>query len=198
MMVITADCRLLPLRPNVQAWTEERNFVANVHSLSRMAFSILLFLSRLLRLRHKRPIIAFLWAAALAPAPVNEVRAEAARYAIAMHGRPALPEDLEQLPYANRSAPKGGRLVQGILGTFDSLNPFIVKGIAPQVIRGYVVESLMARGFDEPFTLYGLLAQLVETNSARDSVVFHLNPAARFSDGRSVTPADVLFSWQLL
>ena len=154
-----------------------------------MAFSILLFLSGLPRLRHKRPIIAFLWAAALAPAPVNEVRAEAMQYAIAMHGKPELPEDFEQLPYANRSAPKGGRLVQGILGTFDSLNPFIVKGIAPQAIRGYVVESLMARGFDEPFTLYGLVAQFVETDAERSYVIFHLNPEAKWSN-REVLNAD--------
>ena len=51
---------------------------------------------------------------------------------------------------------KGGRFVQGVLGTFDSLNPLIVKGIAPPSMRGYVVESLMARGYDEPFSLCGL------------------------------------------
>ena len=78
---------------------------------------------------------------------------------------------------------KGGRLVQGVLGTFDSLNPFIVKGLAVQAIRGYVVESLMARGYDEPFTLYGLLARTVETDDARSYVTFALDPAAHFSDG---------------
>jgi peptide/nickel transport system substrate-binding protein len=115
-----------------------------------------------------------------------------------MHGEPAMAQGFEQLPYANPSAPKSGRLVQGILGTFDSLNPFIVKGIAPQAIRGYVVESLMARGFDEPFTLYGLVAQFVETDPQRSYVIFQLNPEAKFSDGKPVTPDDVIFSWQLL
>ena len=100
--------------------------------------------------------------------------------------------------YADPAAPKGGRLVQGVLGTFDSLNPFIVRGIAPQSIRGYVVESLMARGYDEPFTLYGLLARKVETDPQRSFVTFHLDPAAKFSDGKPVTAEDVLFSWQLL
>ena len=57
-----------------------------------------------------------------------------------------------------RPRPRAARLVQGVLGTFDSLNPFIVKGLARPQIRGYVVESLLARGYDEPFTLYGLLA----------------------------------------
>jgi peptide/nickel transport system substrate-binding protein len=89
-------------------------------------------------------------------------------------------------------------LVQGVLGTFDSLNPLIVKGLALPAIRGYVVESLMCRGYDEPFTLYGLLARWVETDAARSYVTFTLDPAARFSDGQPVTPEDVIFSWQLL
>ena len=102
------------------------------------------------------------------------------------------------MPYANPDAPKGGRLVEGVLGTFDSLNPLIVKGLAVQPIRGYVVESLMARGYDEPFTLYGLLARTVETDDARSYVTFALDPAAHFSDGVPVTADDVVFSWQLL
>ena len=118
--------------------------------------------------------------------------------AIAMHGRPALPTGFTHQPYANPDAPKGGRMVQGLIGTFDSLNPFIVKGIAVQQVRGYVVESLMARGNDEPFTLYGLLARSVETDDARSYVTFHLDPDARFSDGRPVRAEDVLFSWALM
>ena len=128
----------------------------------------------------------------------GSAQASEARHALAMHGEPALPEDFSRLSYADPAAPKGGRLVQGVLGTFDSLNPFIVRGIAPQSIRGYVVESLMARGYDEPFTLYGLLARKVETDAQRSYVTFHLDPAARFSDGKPVTAEDVLFSWQLL
>ena len=123
--------------------------------------------------------------------------AEAA-HAIAMHGAPAMPDDFTAAPYVNPDAPKGGRLVEGVLGTFDSLNPLIVKGLAAQAIRGYVVESLMARGYDEPFTLYGLLARSVETDDARSYVTFTLDPAAHFSDGAPVTAEDVTFSWQLL
>jgi peptide/nickel transport system substrate-binding protein len=119
-------------------------------------------------------------------------------YAIAMHGAPALPADFSHMPYANPDAPKGGRLVQGILGTFDSLNPLIVRGLAVQQIGGFVVESLMARGNDEAFTLYGLLAKSVETDDTRSYVTFHLDPKARFSDGQPVTAEDVLFSWALL
>jgi peptide/nickel transport system substrate-binding protein len=83
-------------------------------------------------------------------------RASAAEsYAIAMHGAPALPADFSHMPYVNPDAPKGGRLVQGILGTFDSLNPLIVRGLAVQQIRGFVVESLMARGYDEATPKHG-------------------------------------------
>jgi len=125
-------------------------------------------------------------------------------YAIAMHGAPASPADFTHMPYANPDAPKGGRLVQGILGTFDSLNPLIVRGVAVQQVaaaqqmRGLVIESLMARGNDEAFTLYGLLARSVETDDTRSYVTFHIDPRARFSDGQPVTAEDVLFSLALL
>jgi peptide/nickel transport system substrate-binding protein len=141
---------------------------------------------------------AVLLGLALCGANPNAALAGEARPAIAMHGAPAWPEGFARLPYADPSAPKGGRLVQGVLGTFDSLNPFIVKGIAPPSIRGYVVESLMARGYDEPFTLYGLIARRVETDAQRSYVTFYLDPAAKFSDGTPVTAEDVIFSWQLL
>jgi peptide/nickel transport system substrate-binding protein len=119
-------------------------------------------------------------------------------HAIAMHGLPNLPADFAQMPYVNPMAPKGGRLIWGLSGTFDSLNPFIVRGLALQQIRGFVVESLMARGNDEAFTLYGLIARSVETDDNRTWVTFRLDPRARFSDGKPVTAEDVLFSWALL
>jgi peptide/nickel transport system substrate-binding protein len=130
-------------------------------------------------------------------APFCEAKA-AESYALAMHGAPALPPGFTHMPYANPDAPKGGRLVWGLLGTFDSLNPLIVRGLAVQQIRGFVVESLMARGNDEAFTLYGLLAKSVETDDARSYVTFHLDPKARFADGKPVTAEDVVFSWELL
>ena len=138
-------------------------------------------------------------AGALAMAAVCATTAAAEpRHAIAMHGEPALGPDFKAFPYVNPDAPKSGTLVQGALGTFDSLNPLIVKGVAAISLRGYVVESLLARGYDEPFTLYGLLAQTVETDAARRYVTFRLDPRARFSDGTPVTADDVIFSWQLL
>jgi peptide/nickel transport system substrate-binding protein len=134
-------------------------------------------------------------AAALAAGPAH---AEAATHAIAMHGAPAWGPSFDHPTYADPAAPKGGALVQGVLGTFDCLNPFIVKGLPAANIRSYVVESLLARGYDEPFTLYGLIADGVETNAARTEVIFTVNKAARFSDGKPITPDDVIFSWALL
>jgi peptide/nickel transport system substrate-binding protein len=138
--------------------------------------------------------------AAFALVATPSAKAEQARamHGIAMHGEPALAADYSHMPYANPDAPKGGRIIFGVAGTFDSLNPFIVKGIAVQQIRGYVVESLMTRGNDEPFTLYGLLAKSIETDDARSYVTFRINPLAKFSDGRPVLADDVLFSWSLM
>jgi len=119
-------------------------------------------------------------------------------HAIAMHGEPAYGPGFQHFNYVNPTAPKGGRLTQGIVGTFDSINPFVIRGNPFQQVRGYVVESLMVRSQDEPFTLYGLIAKSVETDDARSFVTFTLDPRARFSDGRPVTADDVLFSWELL
>src|ERR1700693_3640098 len=118
-------------------------------------------------------------------------------HAIAMHGTPALAPGFSAFRYVYPDAPKGGRLVQGVLGSFDSLNPFIVKGLALPQLRGLVFASLMARGYDEPFTLYGLLAQSIESDSERSTVTFTLDPRAAFADGHPVTADDVMFSWQL-
>ncbi len=124
-------------------------------------------------------------------------------HGLAMIGDPALPPDYTHLPYANPQAPKGGRIRYGMVGTFDSLNPFILKGVAPRGLADAVWgdninERLMFRSYDEPFTMYGLLAEKVETPDDRSWVEFTLNPKARFSDGKAVRPEDVIFSFHLL
>jgi len=120
------------------------------------------------------------------------------RHGIAMYGDPALPPDFVSLPYANPDAPKGGRIVTGEVGSFDSLNPHILKGNAPWMLRYLAYESLLGRSWDEPFTLYGLLAESVETDPDRTWVEFTLRPEARFSDGSPVTVEDVLWSFETL
>ncbi|MGI6244774.1 MAG: extracellular solute-binding protein [Pseudochelatococcus sp.] len=120
------------------------------------------------------------------------------RTSIAMHGEPRLPAGFAALPYANPDAPKGGRLVQSIIGTFDNLNPHVPKGIAAQGITTLVFQPLMARSADEPFSLYGLVAEAARMPDDRSFIVFHLDPRARFSDGHPLTAEDVLFSFRLL
>ena len=119
-------------------------------------------------------------------------------HGIAMYGDPALPPDFVSLPYANPDAPKGGRVVTGNVGGYDSLNPFTVKGTPPWQLRYLTQETLMGRSYDEPFTLYGLLAESVEAGPNREWVEFTLRPEARFSDGSPVTVEDVIWSYQTL
>lgn len=123
---------------------------------------------------------------------------EAPLHGIAMHGEPALPRDFPHLPYANPEAPKGGRIVLALQGSFDSLNPLIVLGLAPEAVPKYVLQSLMQRSLDEPFTVYGLLARSAEMPDDRSSITFNLDPRARFSDGKPLTAEDVRFTFELL
>jgi peptide/nickel transport system substrate-binding protein len=119
-------------------------------------------------------------------------------HSIAIHGAPLYADNFEAFPYVNSSAPKGGRLTLGVLGSFENLNPFIVQGVPASGVREFVVESLMARSLDEPFTLYGLLAETIDVADDGKSVTFALNPAAKFSDRLPVTPEDVITSFELL
>ncbi len=120
------------------------------------------------------------------------------RHGIAMYGDPALPPDFVSLPQANPDAPKGGSITLSMTGSFDTLNPFITNGTAAEGIAPYTFETLMARNHDEPFTLYGLLAESIETDDSRSFVEFTLREGARFSDGSPVTVEDVLWSYETL
>ncbi|MGZ5823114.1 MAG: extracellular solute-binding protein [Hyphomicrobium sp.] len=136
-------------------------------------------------------------AAALFLIAATALQAEPA-HGIALYGTPKEPPGFTHFPYVNADAPKGGRLTMSAYGSFDSTNPLIVRGVAANGIRDFVIESLMARGLDEPFTLYGLIAETVELPADRSSITFRLNPKARFSDGKPITADDVLFSFNLL
>jgi peptide/nickel transport system substrate-binding protein len=136
--------------------------------------------------------------------PVIQATAEPA-HGIAMHGKPALPEDFKHMPYVNPDAPKGGRIVHGVMGTFDSVNPFILKsfrtnarGSHDPILGHLVFESLMFRSRDEPFTMYGLIAEKVEWPDDRKWIEFTLNPKAKWSDGKPITVEDVIFTFNLL
>ena len=143
-----------------------------------------------------RTLAALMMVSALGP---SMAQASDARHGIAMHGEPVLPADFQHWTYANPNAPKGGRLVIGFQGTFDSLNPFNVKsGSTAQGLNVNVFQTLMARNWDEPFSLYGQIARSIETNEDRSRVKFELDPRARFSDGTPITSDDVRFTLELL
>jgi len=152
----------------------------------------------------KRPLAAA-FVVGLGLGLVPQLAAASPAQGIAITGDPALPANFDHLPYANPDAPKGGKITYGVVGTFDSLNPFIVqggttsaRGLSDPAFGNLVFESLLMRSADEPYTLYGLVAESVETPPDRSWVQFNLNPKATFSDGVPVTQDDVIFSMQLL
>jgi len=118
-------------------------------------------------------------------------------HCLTMYGACKYAADFTHFDYVNPAAPKGGdvKLAEG--GTFDSLNPFILKGVKAPAIEG-LFDTLMVPSFDEPETMYGLIAQSVDVADDRGSVTFTLNPAARWHDGQPITAQDVLFSFQTL
>ena len=118
-------------------------------------------------------------------------------HALAMTGTPRYAQDFKHFEYANPDAPKGGNVKLGTVGTFDSLNPFIIRGVAAAG-TGLMYDTLTDRSLDEPFTQYGLLAEKIELPDDRSWVIYHLNANAKFHDGKPVSAADVAFSFKLL
>lgn len=116
-------------------------------------------------------------------------------HALAMHGAPKYAADFKHLDYANPDAPQGGTLHQAVIGHFDTLNNHIIQGRAAMGLT-LTQDSLMARVWDEPFTLYGLVAETIQIPEDRSYIIFNLSPKARFHDGRPMTPDDVIFSYE--
>ncbi len=122
-------------------------------------------------------------------------------HAIAMHGEPLYPSNYTHLGYVNEDAPKGGTLRRAEVGTFDNLNPFLTTGRMTAGLQEAMLltyDSLMVRGWDEPFTLYGLVAKEVVLPPHRDWIEFHLDKDAKFQDGHPVTTKDVAFTFETL
>ncbi len=142
-------------------------------------------------------IIRTLFTVVVGLALLGQAHAEP-KHAIAMQGEPALEPGYTHFPYANPDAPKGGDYREALTGSFDSVNPFIIKGQSVEGPRDFVFESLMARSRDEPFTLYGHIAEKLDVNDDRTEVTFYLNPKAKFSDGKPILADDVIFSLETL
>ena len=116
---------------------------------------------------------------------------------VAMYGEPKYPAGFPAFEYVNPDAPKGGSLHQAAYSSFDTLNPFVLSGVAAPGV-GLMYDTLMKASLDEPFSLYALVADSIDISPARDRVAFHINPRAAFSDGSPITAADVSFSFDIL
>ncbi len=123
--------------------------------------------------------------------------AEGKLFGLAMHGNAKYNQNSAHLDYVNPDAPKGGALKMAAIGSFDTLNPYSIKGQAPENMN-LVYDRLMRRVWDEPFTMYPLIAEHVEISEDRSSITFYINPLARFHDGSPITSDDVLFSFETL
>ncbi|WP_280545781.1 MULTISPECIES: extracellular solute-binding protein [unclassified Halomonas] len=149
-------------------------------------------------MRHAAPGLGLLLgtllggpALAAAPADVPTV------HGLALYGDPRLPADFAHFPHANPDAPRGGSLVRSAIGSFDSTNPFIIRG-TPATGLTEIYDTLLTQNPDEPFSMYGLLAEGVRLDPERQWIEFDLHPEARFHDGEPVTAEDVVFSFETL
>lgn len=152
----------------------------------------------------------FLWASVLgvmlagvAPVAMADAKKAAAEeepqavHAIALHGEPKYGPDFKHVDYVNPDAPKGGNITVAVIGTFDSLNPYIVKGL-PASGLALLYETLLEKTQDEPLTSYGLLAKKIKVAEDRSWVSFTLRNHAQWQDGKPVTVEDVIWSFTTL
>lgn len=123
--------------------------------------------------------------------------AQTAQHGIALHGDPKYGKNFTHFDYVNPGAPKGGEVRLAAIGTFDTLNPFTLKGVAA-TDAGLVFETLMAASLDEPFSQYGWIAESVTVAPDRSWVSYKIRPEARFHDGKPITPEDAIFSFETL
>src|SRR5215469_6021975 len=136
--------------------------------------------------------LAFLPAAAIAEP----------KYGLSLFGDPLkYPEGFKHFDYVDPVAPKGGSVRFGDIGTFDNLNPFILRGISfvryanSMVQPGVLFDSLMTGSLDEPLAAYGLIAETVDLAPDRLSMAFALRKEARFHDGTPITAEDVCWTY---
>ncbi len=119
------------------------------------------------------------------------------QHALVMHGQPKYPHNFQHFDYVNPNAPQGGSATFGEVGTFDNMLPWLIKG-RPAAGLDFVNDHLMQRSWDEPFTMYGLIAETVELADDRSWIAFAINPAARFQDDTPIMAADVAYSFNIM
>ena len=129
--------------------------------------------------------------------PARALDAITDAHGVSLYGPAKYPADFTHFDYTNPDAPKGGAVKLGDFGSFDTLNPFVIRGEAAAGI-GMIYETLMASSSDEPFSKYGLIAQTISIPADRSSVSFTLNPKARWHDGQPIKVEDVIWSFNTL
>ena len=149
---------------------------------------------------RRRPIHVLRRAAAAALLTLTAaapLHAAGPAHGLSMFGELKYGPDFEHFDYANPDAPKGGSVTLAAIGSFDSLNPFILKGQAAAGATS-VYDTLTVNSLDEPFSVYGLLAESIETPEDKRWVTFRLRPEARWHDGVAVTAADVVWTFDTI
>lgn len=141
--------------------------------------------------------IAFFLLFCLLPFGAHAQEQAQPKQGVSLHGEPMYGEGFGHYNYADPDAPKGGEIRLAAVGTYDSLNPYILKGDAADG-SGLVFETLMDQSLDEPFSQYGRIAESVTVAPDRSWVSYQIRPQARFHDGKSIKPEDVIFSFEIL
>src|SRR5215510_16026100 len=143
--------------------------------------------------------LAFVLALLVAAAAPAWARSESApaTHGLSIHGDLKYPPDFKHFAYVNPKAPKGGSVTLAAIGTFDNLNPFILKGV-PAAGLGNMFDTLTVASTDEPSSEYGLVAETIETPADRSWVAFTLRSQARFHDGSPMTVEDVIWTFDTL
>ena len=118
-------------------------------------------------------------------------------HAISMHGVPKYEKNFKNFDYVNPEAPKGGTIKQYEIGSFDTLNNFILKG-SPAANLNQIHDSLLVQSQDEPFTMYGLIAENISVPEDRSWVIFKIRKEAKFHDGTSITVEDIIWTLNAL
>ena len=140
----------------------------------------------------------FLMLGGIFPAVAQEAEQKVTRtWAMAEFGEPLYGPDMRHWPYANPDAPKGGSVVLGAFGSFDSLNTYILRGQWPAGI-GFIGDSLMTGSGDELSSAYGLIAESAEYPDDKSWIIFNLRPEARWHDGQPITADDFKFAFDTI
>ncbi|MDA0337384.1 MAG: extracellular solute-binding protein [bacterium] len=195
---LTVPLLMLTLVPLMAVAYLAQDFVGLPGGLALGWLMFLLLLIPLIRWQWRRwPAPLAVLPLVLLPALAPEAAAAEPTHAIGIHGQVKYGPDFTHFDYTNPNAPKGGEVRLAVIGSFDNLNPFILKGVAAAGTT-MLYTRLCEKAQDEPLSEYGHLAQSMELAPDRSAITFFLRPEARWHDGVPVTADDVVFAFYAL